>query len=163
YSPPQTEVRIAADLNHAGVIISVRDQGFGIPAEARERIFEKFYRLERDATSGVVGTGLGLSLVKGIVEQHGGQVTVKSAPMTGSKGGSKLDWALTEGAFERLLDWLGEDSELSGECYLEMRKRLVLYFDRKGCLSPDDLADETLNRVARRLEEEGTIISDAPA
>src|SRR5207253_9181889 len=83
--------------------------------------------------------------------------------LTAQKGGSKQDWALTQGAFERLLDWLGQDSELSGERYLEMRKRLVLYFDRKGCLSPDDLADETLNRVARRLEEEGTIISDAPA
>ena len=79
------------------------------------------------------------------------------------KAGSKRDWALTQGAFERLLGWLGEDSEPGGECYLEMRQRLVLYFDRKNCLSPDELADETLNRVARRLEEEGAIISDAPA
>ncbi len=39
----------------------------------------------------------------------------------------------------------------------------MLYFDRKNCVSPDELADETLNRVARRLEEEGTISSDTPA
>src|SRR5262245_6008855 len=44
-----------------------------------------------------------------------------------------------------------------GEKYLEMRRRLVGYFDRKNCVSPDDLADETLNRVARRLEEEASI------
>jgi hypothetical protein len=84
YSPPETEVVAAAELNHSHVMISVRDQGFGIPEAARARIFEKFYRLERDTASGVVGTGLGLPLVKEIVEQHGGQVTCESAPTTGS-------------------------------------------------------------------------------
>jgi DNA-directed RNA polymerase specialized sigma24 family protein len=44
-----------------------------------------------------------------------------------------------------------------------MRRRLVTFFDRKRCLSPDDLADETLNRVARRLAEEGAITDSAPA
>jgi signal transduction histidine kinase len=84
YSPPETEVVVAAELNHSNVMISVRDRGFGIPDEARERIFEKFYRLERDSTSSIVGTGLGLPLVKEIVERHGGRVTVESDPATGS-------------------------------------------------------------------------------
>jgi PAS domain S-box-containing protein len=84
YSPPETEVVVAAELDHANVMISVRDQGFGIPEEARERIFEKFYRLERDTTSGVVGAGLGLPLVKEIVERHGGRITFESEPTTGS-------------------------------------------------------------------------------
>src|ERR1044071_8029980 len=44
-----------------------------------------------------------------------------------------------------------------------MRRSLVSYFDRKNCLSPDDLADETLNRIARRLEEEGAITNTPPA
>jgi DNA-directed RNA polymerase specialized sigma24 family protein len=44
-----------------------------------------------------------------------------------------------------------------------MRRRLVSYFDRKNCTTPDELADETLNRVARRLEEEGSIESETPA
>jgi hypothetical protein len=44
-----------------------------------------------------------------------------------------------------------------------MRRRLVAYFERKRCLHPDDLADETLNRVARRLEEQGTITDTPPA
>lgn len=50
-----------------------------------------------------------------------------------------------------------------GEAYLAMRARLVTYFDRKDCASPDDLADEVLNRVGRRLEEEGEIETEAPA
>jgi RNA polymerase sigma factor (sigma-70 family) len=44
-----------------------------------------------------------------------------------------------------------------GQTYLEMRRRLADYFDRRNCPAPDDLADETLNRIARRLEEEGSI------
>ncbi len=44
-----------------------------------------------------------------------------------------------------------------------MRRRLELYFERRNCRAPEDLADETLNRVTRRLEEEGTITTDSPA
>jgi DNA-directed RNA polymerase specialized sigma24 family protein len=75
----------------------------------------------------------------------------------------KKDWALTSSAFHALLGWLDESSQSEGRRYLEMRRRLVAYFDRKNCSTPDELADETLNRVARRLEEEGFIESDAPA
>lgn len=84
YSPPKTEVNVTVRLSQHHVVIAVRDQGFGIPPEAQGRIFEKFYRLERDASSNVVGTGLGLPLVREIVEQHGGQITVESAPDSGS-------------------------------------------------------------------------------
>jgi DNA-directed RNA polymerase specialized sigma24 family protein len=75
----------------------------------------------------------------------------------------KKDWGLTPNAFRRLLEWLDEGVDSGGQKYLEMRQRLVAYFDRKNCLTPDELADETLNRVSRRLEEEGTIKSDSPA
>jgi DNA-directed RNA polymerase specialized sigma24 family protein len=75
----------------------------------------------------------------------------------------KRDWALTAGAFRQLLDWLDEGMDSGGQRYLEVRRRLALYFDRKNCLAPDELADETLNRVARRLEEEGGLSSDTPA
>ena len=75
----------------------------------------------------------------------------------------KSDWTLSESSFARLLEWLDDGSSTEGQSYLEMRGRLVTYFDRKNCLSPDDLADETLNRVARRLKEEGKIDSETPA
>jgi len=69
----------------------------------------------------------------------------------------KRDWTLNQGAFGRLLEWLDEGEDSKGERYLEVRRRLRLYFDRKNCLSPDDLTDETLNRIARKLEEKGSI------
>lgn len=80
-----------------------------------------------------------------------------------TKAALKKDWLLTESAFRQFLNWLDEGVDSGGEKYLEMRRRLVSYFDRKNCFSPDELADETLNRVARRLEEEGSIESIAPA
>jgi DNA-directed RNA polymerase specialized sigma24 family protein len=75
----------------------------------------------------------------------------------------KKDWVLTSDAFAQLLQWLDQGVSSSGQSYLDMRRRLVAYFGRKHCPAPDELADETLNRVARRLREEGTIITDAPA
>jgi hypothetical protein len=72
-------------------------------------------------------------------------------------------WQLDETAFHRLLQWLDEGTESHGERYLEIRDRLVSYFGRRSCPAPDDLADETLNRVARRLEEQVEIDDVAPA
>jgi DNA-directed RNA polymerase specialized sigma24 family protein len=73
------------------------------------------------------------------------------------RAGLKREWSLHGGAFRRLLDWLDEGSDSHGANYMGMRRRLVSYFCRKNCRSADDLADETLTRVARRLEEERSI------
>ena len=75
----------------------------------------------------------------------------------------KKEWVLTPPAFQRLLGWLDQGAPSNGQSDLDLRLRLVAYFDRKNCLTPDELADETLNRVARRLEEEGVIVSDTAA
>ena len=75
---------------------------------------------------------------------------------------SKKGWELTADAFRQLLEWLDEGTDSGGEKYLEIRRRLASFFDRKNCLAPDDLADETLNRVARRLTEEGAITNTTP-
>jgi len=71
--------------------------------------------------------------------------------------------ALTPLAFSRLLEWLDDGVNSSGESYLEMRRRLIWYFDRRNRLTPDELADETLNRIARTLEESGAIGIRPPA
>lgn len=71
--------------------------------------------------------------------------------------------ALTQSAFARLLAWLDDGVESHGERYLEMRRRLVSYFDRRNRPDADDLADETLNRVTRTLEQSGRIEMTPPA
>ena len=70
---------------------------------------------------------------------------------------------LSQFAFSRLLEWLDDGIDSQGETYLEMHRRLVLFFDRRERLSADELADETLNRVGRTLEKEGTIAVTPPA
>jgi len=77
--------------------------------------------------------------------------------------GIQKHWSPTRSAFHHLLAWLDDGLDSGGAKYLEMRRRLVQYFDRKNCACPDDLADETLNRVARRLEETGGITDTPPA
>jgi DNA-directed RNA polymerase specialized sigma24 family protein len=83
--------------------------------------------------------------------------------MSVQKPRRKKDWALNPQAFHRLLEWLDQGTNSEGQRYLEVRRRLLAYFDRKNCPAPEELADETLNRVARRLEEEAVIESDSPA
>ncbi len=77
--------------------------------------------------------------------------------------GIQQDWSAEHGAFRRFLNWLDQGDDSGGQRYLEIRRRLVQYFDRKNCSSPDELADETLQRVARRLSEEGQIRDASPA
>lgn len=84
YSPAGSRVTVEATSEGDSLRLAIRDEGPGLPPGERDRIFEKFYRLERDEASSVVGTGLGLPLAKEIVEQHGGAITVESALGTGS-------------------------------------------------------------------------------
>ena len=70
---------------------------------------------------------------------------------------------LTPAAFSRLLEWLDDGVGSEGERYLEMRRRLVSYFDRRNRPSADDLASETLSRIGRTLEKDGAIPITPPA
>jgi DNA-directed RNA polymerase specialized sigma24 family protein len=75
----------------------------------------------------------------------------------------RREWTLSQDALQRLLNWLDGGANSDGHAYLEMRRRLRDYFARKNCRTADDLADETLTRVARRLEEEGITRGETPA
>jgi len=73
------------------------------------------------------------------------------------------DSAVTAVAFARLLDWLDDGSNSQGQTYLEMRRRLVSYFDRRNRPFADELADETFNRIGKTLETDGAIATRPPA
>ena len=73
------------------------------------------------------------------------------------------DQGLTSIAFTRLLEWLDDGVDSHGGSYLEMRRRLVLYFDRRNRPAAEELADETLNRAGRTLEKSGRIEITPPA
>ena len=66
-------------------MLEVEDEGIGIPEDQQSRIFEKFYRVGQKETESISGTGLGLTVVKEIVEAHDGKIIVDSKPGKGSK------------------------------------------------------------------------------
>jgi signal transduction histidine kinase len=84
YSPPGAHVRVRA-LVDGEIRLIVEDTGVGIPAADLERIFERFYRVDKARSRTVGGTGLGLAIVKHLVELHGGQVEVTSEMGVGSR------------------------------------------------------------------------------
>jgi signal transduction histidine kinase len=84
YSPDGGEIRLRAARQGDTVIVSVSDQGIGIPADRVGRIFEKFYRVDNSVTRSVSGTGLGLAISRELVEAHGGRMSVESTPGAGS-------------------------------------------------------------------------------
>ncbi len=84
YTPPPGTVRVHLGRNEHEVVFSVTDTGLGIAPQDQQQLFQKFYRVQTRATDGIPGTGLGLALVRSIVEQHRGHVWMRSALGQGS-------------------------------------------------------------------------------
>jgi two-component system sensor histidine kinase KdpD len=78
YSPPQTTIHVRARRVGQSIALEVADEGIGIPPSEVERIFDKFYRVQRGDRHGA-GTGLGLSICRGIIATHDGQITARGA------------------------------------------------------------------------------------
>jgi signal transduction histidine kinase len=79
YSPPKASIEIKAEDSPGGLKISVTDQGLGLMAKEKKRIFKMFYRSQDATGRAIPGTGLGLFIVKTTLEQLGGQISVQSA------------------------------------------------------------------------------------
>jgi two-component system sensor histidine kinase KdpD len=75
----------------------VEDQGPGIPVELRERVFDKFFRAMRDGDKSKSGTGMGLAIAKGIVEAHGGHISIADS---GDSNGIRVVVVLPTGDIE---------------------------------------------------------------
>lgn len=73
------------------------------------------------------------------------------------------DWILTQESFDALLAWLDPEREAAGRKYEDIRLRLIKIFACRGCYEPEDLADETINRVSKKLKEIASTYSGDPA
>ncbi len=82
YTPANSRIIIKADCVEDTCIIIVEDNGKGFPANEREKVFEKFYRLKYSKTG---GTGLGLSIAKGFVEAHNGTIALENSSSRGAR------------------------------------------------------------------------------
>jgi signal transduction histidine kinase len=91
YSPDGGEVRLSAVARDGEVEVSVADRGLGIPPEAMERLFERFFRIDTSDRRAIRGTGLGLAIVRQIVDAHGGRTWAESE---GSGRGARFAFTL---------------------------------------------------------------------
>jgi two-component system sensor histidine kinase KdpD len=85
FSDDNTTITIEAKLSGKEVVVSVTDEGIGIPAELHQKIFERFFQGEGRKAGRRKGTGLGLAICRGIIDAHGGKIWVESAPGRGAK------------------------------------------------------------------------------
>lgn len=84
YSPPGGRITLAARAEGDQVALTVCDEGPGLPDSDLERVFERFYRVDKSRTADPGGTGLGLSIVRHLVELHGGRATARNNPAGGA-------------------------------------------------------------------------------
>ena len=85
YSPAGAHIRITGRVLPREIVVSVTDQGIGIPLEEQARIFERFYRVDDALSRRTQGSGLGLYLAKAVIDAHRGRIEVESAPGQGAK------------------------------------------------------------------------------
>jgi signal transduction histidine kinase len=85
YGPAGQTVTVHLERRDGHLRLAVDDQGPGVPVPDRRRIFQRFFRLERDRDANTAGTGIGLALVQELAAQHGGRVWVETAPAGGAR------------------------------------------------------------------------------
>jgi two-component system, OmpR family, phosphate regulon sensor histidine kinase PhoR len=84
YTPENGRIRVEVDTTENSVRVRVADNGFGIAAQYLDKIFENFYRVKNEKTRFITGTGLGLPIVKGLLDSLGGKIFVESEPNRGT-------------------------------------------------------------------------------
>jgi len=84
YTPEKGKIEVRIALSGANIQVQVIDNGFGIEARHLDKIFDRFYRVKTEKTRYITGTGLGLPIVKGLVDSLGGSISVASTPDKGS-------------------------------------------------------------------------------
>ncbi|MCA9886523.1 MAG: sensor histidine kinase, partial [Anaerolineae bacterium] len=78
YCPDDAPITVSATYDNENLVISVEDQGPGIPTEMTSQVFESFYRVDNGMTRKTTGAGLGLAIARGFVQAHGGEIWLES-------------------------------------------------------------------------------------
>jgi PAS domain S-box-containing protein len=141
FTPPDGAIELSAGTNGGEVVVTVTDSGIGIPADKQDSIFEMFTQVDGGCERPAAGLGIGLTLVKRLVEMHGGKVTVESG---GHNLGSRFRVQLPMIPRERD----ASESPKANRSSFRSRKRRVLIVDD----NPDALA--SLSMVVRALGSE---------
>lgn len=102
YGPPRQVIIVSVSGDEERIVLAVDDEGPGVPASDRDRVFRKFQRLERDRQRHQGGLGIGLAVVREIVALHGGTTSVEN----GSRGGARFVVEIPTGSASR---WAGGD------------------------------------------------------
>jgi two-component system sensor histidine kinase VicK len=84
YSPQGGKITVSCEVEPDEVIVSVADQGEGIPPEYLDKVFERFFQVDATATRRLGSSGLGLAIARGIVQAHGGRIWAESTVGQGS-------------------------------------------------------------------------------
>ena len=84
YSPPDSTINVQLTADDHQIILSVADQGQGIARENREKVFERFYREDESHSNKVAGSGIGLAIVKMIIEKYHGKITIRDNEPSGT-------------------------------------------------------------------------------
>jgi signal transduction histidine kinase len=95
YTPDNGVINVRLRRDQKKIYFEVQDNGYGIPKARQDRIFQRFYRAQTPGTEHINGTGLGLSLVKSVVERHGGEVWMQSEEGKGSTFGAWLPLSIS--------------------------------------------------------------------
>lgn len=140
YSAADKPVDVMIDANDRQVSLDVRDYGIGIPPEELPRLFRRFARASNARRAKIAGTGIGLFIVKMIVERHGGTISVESTPGEGSV------FTVTLPSLDTVASWrpmrvvvVTDDTDLSGFVAYELRSRGYRVYE---CRTLDDLKQD---------------------
>jgi putative methionine-R-sulfoxide reductase with GAF domain len=155
YSPRGTTVTVAAREEAVNIVVSIADQGVGIPRDEIGNVFDKYFRVRSQETAKMEGLGLGLAIVKNIVEQHGGSVWVESE----EGRGSTFYFALPrEHCFNDLIGYIGEVVDARDQLHemLELIVRMIaelLNAKRVSLMLLDKSRSELFIKMSFGIEE----------